>query len=54
LAGRRLDIVVVNAGILRRGSVETVSLEDLDRMLDVNVRGVLFRRPRLGSPMAVA
>jgi len=36
----RLDIIVVNAGILRRGSVETVSLEDLDRMLDVNVRGV--------------
>jgi 3-oxoacyl-[acyl-carrier protein] reductase len=36
----RLDIIVVNAGILRLGSVETVSLEDLDRMLDVNVRGV--------------
>ena len=31
---------MVNAGVLRRGSVETVSLEDLDRMLDVNVRGV--------------
>jgi NAD(P)-dependent dehydrogenase (short-subunit alcohol dehydrogenase family) len=36
----RFDIVVVNAGILRLGSVEDVSLEDLDRMLDVNVRGV--------------
>ena len=36
----RLDIIVVNAGILRLGSVETVSLGDLDRMLDVNVRGV--------------
>jgi 3-oxoacyl-[acyl-carrier protein] reductase len=36
----QLDIIVVNAGILRLGSVETVSLEDLDRMLDVNVRGV--------------
>ena len=36
----RLDIVVVNAGILRLGSVETFSLEDLDRMLAVNVRGV--------------
>src|SRR5271163_465629 len=35
----RLDIIVVNAGILRLGSVETVSLEDLDRILDVNVRG---------------
>ena len=36
----RFDIVVVNASILRLGSVEDVSLEDLDRMLDVNVRGV--------------
>lgn len=36
----RLDIIVINAGILRLGSVETVSLQDLDRMLDVNVRGV--------------
>ena len=38
----RLDIIVVNAGVLRLGSVETVSLEDLDRMLDVNVRGVFL------------
>jgi 3-oxoacyl-[acyl-carrier protein] reductase len=36
----RLDIIVINAGILGLGSVETVSLEDFDRMLDVNVRGV--------------
>lgn len=36
----RLDVVVINAGILRLGSVEAVSLEDLDRMLAVNVRGV--------------
>ncbi len=38
----RLDIIVVNAGILRLGSVETVTLEDLDRMLGVNVRGVFL------------
>jgi 3-oxoacyl-[acyl-carrier protein] reductase len=36
----RLDVVVVNAGILLLGSVETVSLEDLNRMLNINVRGV--------------
>jgi 3-oxoacyl-[acyl-carrier protein] reductase len=36
----RLDIIVLNAGILRLGSVEAFSLEELDRMLDVNVRGV--------------
>ncbi|MFM0644184.1 SDR family oxidoreductase [Paraburkholderia bryophila] len=38
----RLDIAVVNAGILLRGDVATVSVEDLDRMLNVNVRGVFL------------
>ena len=38
----RLDIVVVNAGILRLGDVQAVSLEELDLMLDVNVRGVFL------------
>ncbi len=34
----RLDIVVNNAGILVRGLVEDMSLEDIDRVLSVNVR----------------
>jgi 3-oxoacyl-[acyl-carrier protein] reductase len=38
----RLDIAVVNAGILLLGDVATVSVEDLDRMLNVNVRGVFL------------
>lgn len=37
-----LDTVVVNAGILRRGAITEVSLEELDLMLDVNVRGVFL------------
>jgi 3-oxoacyl-[acyl-carrier protein] reductase len=36
----RLDIVVVNAGILIHGIVDTYSLADFDRMLATNVRGV--------------
>ena len=36
----RLDILVVNAGILIRGMVDTFALEDFDRMLATNVRGV--------------
>ncbi|MBQ5948853.1 SDR family NAD(P)-dependent oxidoreductase [Massilia sp. ST3] len=36
----RIDIVVVNAGILHIADVAAFSLEQLDRMLDVNVRGV--------------
>ncbi|MDB5489485.1 MAG: oxidoreductase [Reyranella sp.] len=37
-----LDVAVVNAGVLRLGMVDTVSLEELDLMLDVNVRGVFL------------
>jgi 3-oxoacyl-[acyl-carrier protein] reductase len=37
-----LDVAVVNAGVLRRGLVEVFTLEDLDLMLDVNVRGVFL------------
>jgi 3-oxoacyl-[acyl-carrier protein] reductase len=36
----RLDVVVVNAGILRLGAVDTFTLADLDEVLQVNVRGV--------------
>src|SRR5580692_1695793 len=38
----RLDIVVVNAGIYRKGELQAVSLEQLDLMLNVNVRGVFL------------
>jgi 3-oxoacyl-[acyl-carrier protein] reductase len=35
-----LDILVVNAGILRLARIDQFSLEDFDRMVAVNVRGV--------------
>ncbi|MBD9596677.1 SDR family oxidoreductase [Ensifer sp. ENS05] len=35
-----IDAVVVNAGILRINTVQSVSLEELDMMLNINVRGV--------------
>jgi len=37
-----LDVAVVNAGLLRLGPMESVSLADLDQMLAVNVRGVFL------------
>lgn len=37
-----LDAVVVNAGVLHIASIESFALEDLDRSLDVNVRGVFL------------
>jgi 3-oxoacyl-[acyl-carrier protein] reductase len=36
----RLDILVVNAGILMRGTVDVFSLEDFDKMVATNIRGV--------------
>jgi 3-oxoacyl-[acyl-carrier protein] reductase len=36
----RLDVVVINAGLLVLGTVDAFSLEDFDRMLATNVRGV--------------
>ncbi|QNK01414.1 SDR family NAD(P)-dependent oxidoreductase [Dyella telluris] len=36
----RLDVVVVNAGVLRLGRVDAFTLEALDEVLNVNVRGV--------------
>src|SRR5258708_13165964 len=38
----KLDIAVVNAGMLLRGDFATVNLKDLDRMLNINVRGVFL------------
>jgi 3-oxoacyl-[acyl-carrier protein] reductase len=37
-----LDVAVINAGVLRLGTIDSVNLEDLDLMLAVNVRGVFL------------
>lgn len=36
----KIDILVNNAGVLLMGPVDTFSLEDFDKTLEVNVRGV--------------
>jgi len=36
----RLDVLVNSAGILMRGSIETLSLEDFDKQMNINVRSV--------------
>ncbi len=38
----KIDVVVVNAGIIRIAPVDAFTLEDLDQMLAVNVRGVFL------------
>jgi 3-oxoacyl-[acyl-carrier protein] reductase len=37
-----LDVAVINAGIIRMGAVDAFSLDDLDRMLAINIRGVFL------------
>ena len=38
----RLDILVNNAGILVQGTVETLTEQDWDRQMNVNLKGVFF------------
>ena len=48
-----LDILVNNAGIARHGNVEDITLEDIDALLDVNIRAVILASqaaiPHLGK-----
>ncbi len=45
----RLDVLINAAGIIQSGSIETTSLEDFDRMVDINVRTV-FRLMKAAVP----
>ena len=37
-----IDVAVVNAGVLRLARIDALGVEDLDLMLDVNIRGVIL------------
>ncbi len=41
-AGGRIDVVVNNAGIGGGGPIANVPVEEIDRCLDINLRGVLY------------
>lgn len=38
----KLDILVNNAGIVLKGSIETTSLEDFDKVMNINTRAVFY------------
>ena len=41
-----LDILVVNAGVGAYGPFLDLPAEDLEEMIEVNVKGLLYARPR--------
>ena len=41
-AGGRIDVVANNAGIPLGGSLDTNTVEEIERCLDINLKGVLF------------
>ncbi len=48
----KIDVLVNAAGIIANGSIENTSLDDWDRMLDINLRS-LFRLTQLALPTLV-
>ena len=47
----RVDILVNNAGILRQGDLFTLKAEDIDAMLGVNVKGLIYCTREVGRHM---
>ncbi|MGE3667991.1 MAG: SDR family NAD(P)-dependent oxidoreductase [Steroidobacteraceae bacterium] len=50
----RLDVMVANAGMSGRGSAETVTLDDWQRVLDVNLTSVLLCTRHAAAAMRAA
>ncbi|HEY4114367.1 MAG TPA: SDR family NAD(P)-dependent oxidoreductase, partial [Rhizomicrobium sp.] len=46
-----LDVFVSNAGILIRGTIDSYSLEDLDRMIAINIRAAFIGVQAAGKAM---
>ena len=49
----RLDILVNNAGILESGTIETTSLEQYDRVMNINVRA-MYHLTMLATPHLIS
>jgi NAD(P)-dependent dehydrogenase (short-subunit alcohol dehydrogenase family) len=47
----RIDILVNSVGIIRRGPIEAVSLDDWDAMMGVNLRGAFILSQAVGREM---
>jgi 3-oxoacyl-[acyl-carrier protein] reductase len=47
----RIDVLVNNAGIIRRGTIETVTEEDWDRVIAINLKGTFNCCKAVVAPM---
>ena len=52
-SGGRIDVVANNAGIPLGGSLDTNTVEEIERCLDINLKGVLFGAQPDAAPRAV-
>lgn len=52
-AFKKLDVLVNNAGVLERGTIETATLDQYDRVMNTNVRSV-FHLTHLAVPHLIA
>ncbi|HVN97819.1 MAG TPA: SDR family oxidoreductase [Syntrophorhabdaceae bacterium] len=41
-AYRRIDVMINNAGLMPNSPIERLKIDDWDRMIDVNIKGVLY------------
>jgi NADP-dependent 3-hydroxy acid dehydrogenase YdfG len=41
-AGGRIDVMLNNAGVMPQSRIEQLKMEEWDRMIDVNIKGVLY------------
>ena len=49
----KLDVLVNNAGIIESGTIETTSLEQYDRVMNINVRSI-YHLTMLATPFLIA
>ena len=49
----RLDILVNNAGVIEMGTIETTSMEQYDRVMNINVRA-MYHLTMLATPHLIA
>ena len=39
----RLDVLVANAGLMASNSVETITMQEYDRIMNINCRSILYQ-----------